>query len=97
MPSPVEETVLGTSAAHQNLENSMVRIVGSFQRSAERLFERTPGATKIPRRNNIFQNLSGVSEVWRSAAGKCYEELLGPIAMSDLLRFFLATTFAGSL
>jgi hypothetical protein len=88
MPSPVEETVLGTSAARQILGNSMVRIVGSFQRSAEKLFERTPGATKIPRRKNVFENLSGGSEVWRSATGKGYEELLGPIAMADLLRFF---------
>lgn len=76
------------NTARQILENSMMRIVGSFQRSAEKLFERAPRATTIPRRKNVFQNLSEGSVLWRSATGKGYEELLGPSPMADLLRFF---------
>lgn len=41
------------------LENSMGRVVGAFQRLAEALFDRTPDATMIRRRKNVFQRASG--------------------------------------
>lgn len=40
------------------LENSMGRSVGAFQRLAEVLFDRTPAATTMRRRKNVFQNLA---------------------------------------
>lgn len=76
------------NSARQILENSLVRIVGAFQRSAEGLFHLVPNATKIPRRKNVFQSLSEGSALWRSATGKGYDDLLGPSEMADLLRFF---------
>jgi hypothetical protein len=76
------------NSARQILENSLVRIVGAFQRSAEGLFDRVPNATKIPRRKNVFQSLNEGSALWRSATGKGYDDLLGPSEMADLMRFF---------
>jgi hypothetical protein len=76
------------NAARQILENSLVRIVGAFQRSAEGLFDRVPRATNIGRRKNVFQSLGEGSALWRSATGKGYDDLIGPSEMSDLLRFF---------
>lgn len=76
------------NTTRQILENSLVRIVGAFQRSAEALFDRVPNATKIPRRKNVFQSLSEGSALWRSATGKGYNDLLCGSEMADLLRFF---------
>lgn len=81
-PDAAENTV------RQILENSMVRIVGAFQRSAEALFDRVPGASNVPRRRNVFQSLGDGSALWRSATGKGYDDLLVSSEMADLLRFF---------
>jgi hypothetical protein len=76
------------NTARQILENNMVRIVGAFQRAAEGLFDRAPGAASIPRRKNIFQSLAEGSALWRGATGRGYDDLLGGAEMVDLLRFF---------
>lgn len=70
------------------LENSMGRLVGAFQRIAEALFDRSPAATTIRRRRNVFQNLNEGSALWRAVTGKGYEDLLTPPQMADLLRLF---------
>jgi hypothetical protein len=76
------------NTARQILENNMVRIVGAFQRAAEGLFDRTPGAVSIPRRMNVFQSLAEGSALWRQATGNGYDDLLSAAEMADLLRFF---------
>jgi uncharacterized Zn finger protein (UPF0148 family) len=81
-PDAAENTV------RQILENSLVRMVGAFQRSTEVFFDRVPGAISIPRRKNVFQSLNEGSALWRSATGKGYDDLLGPKELADLLRFF---------
>jgi uncharacterized Zn finger protein (UPF0148 family) len=70
------------------LESSMGRMVGAFQRIAEALFDRTPAATTMRRRKNVFQSLTEGSALWRAATGKGYEDLLTPAEMADLLRLF---------
>lgn len=70
------------------LENSIGRLVGAFQRVAEALFDRSPAATTMRRRRNVFQNLTEGSALWRAATGKGYEDLLTPAEMADLLRLF---------
>jgi hypothetical protein len=72
----------------QILENSMVRIVGAFQRTAEGLFDRLPSGGIIPRRRNAFQSLAEGSTLWRQATGKGYDDLLSAAEISDLSRFF---------
>lgn len=74
------------NTAREILENSMGRIVGAFQRVAETLFDRTPGAATVRRRKNVFQNLAEGSALWRTATGKGYEDFLTSIEMADLLR-----------
>jgi uncharacterized Zn finger protein (UPF0148 family) len=81
-PDAAENTV------RQILENSLVRIVGAFQRCAEGLFDRAPAANNIPRRKNVFQSLGEGSALWRTATGKGYDDLLLASDMADLLRFF---------
>jgi hypothetical protein len=76
------------NAVRQILENNMVRIVGAFQRAAEGLFDRAPGAGSIPRRKNVFQSLAEGSALWREATGMGYDNLLTAAEMAELLRFF---------
>jgi uncharacterized Zn finger protein (UPF0148 family) len=75
-----------TNTVREILENSMGRIVGAFQRVAETLFDRTPGAATVRRRKNVFLNLAKSSTLWRASTGKGYEDLLTSIEMADLLR-----------
>lgn len=86
------QAVAGPDAAEntvrQILENNMVRVVAAFQRVAEAIFDRVPGAGSIPRRKNAFQSLREGSTLWRTTVGKGYEDLLSPAEMGDLLRSF---------
>ncbi len=79
---------VASNTVREILENSMGRAVGAFQRVAEALYDRTPGATTTRRRKNVFQNLTEGSALWRTATGKGYENLLPPTEMADLLRLF---------
>jgi uncharacterized Zn finger protein (UPF0148 family) len=76
------------NTAREILENSIGRLVGAFQRLAEALFDRSPAATTMRRRRNVFQNLADGSALWRAATSKGYEDLLTPAEMADLLRLF---------
>ncbi|MBW7885494.1 MAG: hypothetical protein H3C34_23270 [Caldilineaceae bacterium] len=70
------------------LENSLVRLVGSFQCYSEALFMQVPSSSGYKRRKNIFQNLTEVSSLWRTAVGSGYEALLLSQEYADLNRLF---------
>jgi hypothetical protein len=77
-----------TDVARQFLENGLVKLVASFQRFAEATFQIVPSAASIKVRKNLFQNLSESSEVWRSATGKGYDDLLDASEFADLGLYF---------
>jgi hypothetical protein len=68
------------------VENGLQNAVTAFQRYAEVLYGRFPGAVKA--RRNAFQNLAEGSELWRAATGKCYDAYLDPIGIAVLTRVF---------
>lgn len=60
-------------------ENGLVRLVSSFQRFAEALFDTVPNRSRYAPRRNLFQNLRESDDLWRSAVGAGYADLLsGP-------------------
>lgn len=77
-----------TDTARQILENGLVKLVASFQRFAEATFQRLPNAVTIKVRKNLFQNLAESSNVWRSATGKGYEDLLNAGELKALGVYF---------
>ncbi len=77
-----------TDTCRQILESGLVRLVASFQRFAEATFHRLPNTASIKVRENLFQNLSESSTVWRSATGKGYEDLLNASDFATLGVFF---------
>lgn len=67
------------------LEKAMQDTVTSFQRLAEQLYEkRTGNAAK----RNAFQNLDAGSELWATAIGKTYEQLLDASSLARLRVFY---------
>jgi uncharacterized Zn finger protein (UPF0148 family) len=79
---------LAQDSVRNTLEDSLVRLVGAFQQYADALFERLPSASSFKRRKNIFQNLSESSALWRSAAGKEYENMLSVAELQELEALF---------
>jgi hypothetical protein len=76
------------NSVRQMLENSLERLVGAFQRHAETLFQKSPGAAGITQPKNVFQRLAHSSQLWRTTTGKGYEDLLLPQEMADLACLF---------
>jgi hypothetical protein len=68
------------------LEKGMQDTVTSFQRLAEQLYERVPGAA--PARRNAFQNLNAGSELWRSALVGSYSDWVDAPLLMQLKRYF---------
>lgn len=79
---------LASDSIRLMLENSLVRLVGSFQCYAEMLFVQVPSSNSYKRRKNVFQNLAESSLLWRTAIGCGYEDLLLPQEYMDLNRLF---------
>jgi rubrerythrin len=76
------------NTVRQILENSLVRLVASFQRFAEATFQGLPNASSFRARKNLFQNLGESTVLWRNATGKGYEDALIPSEMADLTVYF---------
>jgi uncharacterized Zn finger protein (UPF0148 family) len=70
------------------LENSLVKLVSSFQGFAEALFDTLPNRKQFAPRRNLFQNLRESDDLWRSAVGTGYADLLSPADYSALGVFF---------
>jgi hypothetical protein len=68
------------------LEKSVQDSVMCFQRLAEQVYARFPGAS-APRRN-AFQNLAEGSALWAAAAGRSFEQMLSPSEMRKLRVYF---------
>lgn len=81
-----EDTAQNT--VRETLENNLGRLVGAFQRHAETLFQKSPGAAGVKQSKNVFQRLVESSQLWRTTTGKGYEDLLSPQEMADLVRLF---------
>lgn len=79
---------LAQDSVRNTLEDSLVRLVGAFQQFADALFEQLPSASSFKRRQNIFQNLSESSALWRSAVGKGYENMLSAPELQELESLF---------
>ncbi|HMO93781.1 MAG TPA: hypothetical protein PKD64_16450 [Pirellulaceae bacterium] len=87
----VEEAAGKDAAAdtcRQLLENGLVKLVASFQRFAEAMFEVAPKTTSVKVRTNLFQNLAESTVVWKAAIGIGYEDVLDPREMEQLNLFF---------
>jgi hypothetical protein len=72
------------------IENGHGRLVGAFQRLAQALFLRLPNASTFPVHQNLFQNLTQSSDIWRAATGKGYDNLLARDALQELEKQFQA-------
>lgn len=70
------------------LEDSIVRLVGAFERYAGALFNQLPDAASFKRRKNLFQNLGESSALWREAVGKRYEDMLPSAELREMEVFF---------
>lgn len=92
-------TVLGAARASGGLdvatdlerilvEFCLSRLVSSFQRLSEAMFEALPNAETFNVRQNLFQNLDESSDLWFRAVGKRYEDLLEDGELVDLRRLF---------
>ena len=68
------------------IENGLQNAVTTFQRYAEALYARLPGAP--PARRNAFQNLTAGSDLWLAATGKRYHDHLDPAELKALGRAF---------
>ncbi len=69
-------------------ENGLVNLVSAFQRFAEAHFESLPNSSEFNPRPNVFQNLDESSDLWRSAIGSGYDDMMTGPELSDLKRFF---------
>jgi hypothetical protein len=67
------------------LEDSIIRLVGAFQRFTEALFDSLPNQSNFKRRKNLFQNLDESSILWQQAKQIKYEQLL-PVPDYDELQ-----------
>jgi len=65
-------------------ENSLVKLISTFQRFAEAHYDALKIADKPPARRNVFQNLSESSLLWKGALGWGYEDLLPSQDLSRL-------------
>ena len=85
-------SALGKDAAEDAVrlirENALVKLLSSFQRFAEALFDRLPNRNDFRPRPNVFQNLKESGELWRDAAGAGYNKMLTKSEMSTLERYF---------
>lgn len=75
-------------AVRHTYENSLVKLVSSFQRFADGLFDTVPGRDRFQPRRNVFQNLAESSTLWRDALGKGYEDMLTESELALLERYF---------
>jgi uncharacterized Zn finger protein (UPF0148 family) len=70
------------------LEENMGKLVASFQRFAEAMFEAMPNAEQFKPRRNLFQNLNESSDFWENMIGKRYEAMVGAHEWGALQRYF---------
>jgi len=85
-------SVLGIDAAEDAArhirENALVKLVSSFQRLAEALFDRLPNRSDFQPRHNVFQNLKESGDLWCAVTGAGYEDMLSEPELSTLERYF---------
>jgi len=85
-------TASGADAAQDTvrhiIEDSLNRLVASFQRFAQAMFESLLNASQFNLRKNVFQSLSEGSDLWRKACAKGYDDMLSAAEMADMNRLF---------
>ena len=87
MTGCVDENVAEDSIRHI-FENGLVKIVSSFQRYAEALFDGLNNSGQFNVRRNLFQNLRDSDRIWRDATGSGYTDLLTPSEYQQLSLYF---------
>tara|TARA_B100000315_G_scaffold128322_2_gene117997 strand:- start:2680 stop:3690 length:1011 start_codon:yes stop_codon:yes gene_type:complete len=75
-------------SVRQICENGHVKLVAAFQRLAEASFDGLPNRSQFSPRRNVFQNLPESSDLWRSAVGDGYDDMISAPEFSKLERFF---------
>jgi hypothetical protein len=81
-PDAAEDTV------RHLLENSLVKLAGSFQRYAEAKFASLPQCAEVKYRRNVFQNIPESSELWRKFTGRGYEDMVSKEEFGAISRLF---------
>ena len=69
-------------------EQSLCKLVSSYQRLAEALFESLPNASDFKPRRNVFQTLDEASELWCRAIGVGYGEMMSVEDFAALKKYF---------
>ena len=70
------------------IENNLQRLVASFQRFAEALFDKHPKRACFTVPTNAFQRITQSSDLWRQAIGVGYVDMLASDEFDDLTRLF---------
>lgn len=89
--STITEAVDADTAANsvrQMVENSLVKLVSSFQRFAEARFDKLPNRSSFNPRRNLFQNLTESNDLWNQAIGARYDSMLQAGGYKKLGRYF---------
>jgi hypothetical protein len=81
-PDAAEDTV------RHLLENSLVKLAGSFQRFAEATFASLPHCAEVKYRRNVFQNIPESSELWRGFTGRGYDDMISKAEFATIGRLF---------
>jgi len=87
MSSAFDEDAAEDAGRHIR-ENALVKLVSSFQRLAEALFDTLPNRGDFQPRRNVFQNLKESGELWRAAIGSDYDQMLAESELNALERYF---------
>lgn len=82
----IEDRDVAENTIRTIIESGMLNAVTAFQRYAEALYLRKPGAP-APRRN-AFQSLNTGSDLWHQACGRDFKYYLGAQKLADLNRYF---------
>lgn len=82
------DTDAAEDLARHICENGLVKLVASFQRLAQALFDNLPNRVAFGPRRNLFQNLQESDTLWRSAIGHGYSDMLTASEYSALETYF---------
>ena len=82
-----DENTAADSVRHV-LENSLCKIVASFQKYAETCFLRLPNSEQFKLRANTFQRLEQSNVIWQQATSRGYTDILNEFEYQKLNMYF---------
>ena len=81
-------TNVAEDTVRQLLENSMVKLISSFQRYAEASFLNLPNSSAFAIRMNLFQSMAESDDLWRKATSTGYSDILSSAEFHELSIYF---------